>query len=380
MTNSAGSNFYVTYDLFRISDEWSDYRLTSVGDHNGTTSAFIRQCPSNTIFGPCACQGSCADPNGCIESCTVEQSCFCPSPYLLLGSDCVPQERCSCFMQEIGVISENGTYFSSDCSEHCTCEKGTLMCDRDVQCDTNAVCEKRNNVRKCYCNEGYAGDGQTCTRTAPPVLPGCYDFFTSGFPDGVYTISPTGWTGLPFEVYCNMSHGGGWTVMQRRVNRSVSFTRNWDVYKDGFGIPNHELWLGNEKLSYMTNQQTFELRIDVIKEADDAHWNMNYELFRVDNEDNNYQLELGTYFGNAGFDYMTRHRNRQFSTPDRDNDDTSYRHCAALSNSGWWFGGYCWTADLNQMVNGTSHLANIHELITYRYHPVRFTQMKIRPI
>lgn len=88
--------------------------------------------------------------------------------------------------------------------------------------------------------------------------------------------------------------------MQRRVNRSVSFTRNWDGYKDGFGIPDHELWLGNEKLSYMTNQQTFELRIDVIKEEDGAHWNMNYDLFRVDNEDSNYQLELGTYFGNAG--------------------------------------------------------------------------------
>ncbi|KAJ8035663.1 hypothetical protein HOLleu_19408 [Holothuria leucospilota] len=106
-------------------------------------------------------------------------------------------------------MKENESKFSSDCSEHCTCDEGTLMCDRNLRCDTNAVCEERNNLRKCYYNEGYTGDGQSCTRTGPYT--DCMEVSTFRLPDGVYTIQPTGWTEAPFEVYCNMSHGGGWT-------------------------------------------------------------------------------------------------------------------------------------------------------------------------
>ena len=43
MTNSAGSAFYVTYDLFRISDEWSNYKLTSVGQYDGTAGTIANE-------------------------------------------------------------------------------------------------------------------------------------------------------------------------------------------------------------------------------------------------------------------------------------------------------------------------------------------------
>ncbi|KAJ8035739.1 Fibrinogen C domain-containing protein 1 [Holothuria leucospilota] len=102
-----------------------------------------------------------------------------------------------------------------------SCEEGTLTCDRNFQCDVNAVCEERNKIRKCYCNQGYTGDGLSCTRTAPPT--DCYDVFTSDLPDGVYTIQPTGWAESPFQVYCNMSHGGGWTVSLVQLNCMHSF-------------------------------------------------------------------------------------------------------------------------------------------------------------
>ncbi|KAJ8035667.1 Fibrinogen C domain-containing protein 1 [Holothuria leucospilota] len=60
--------------------------------------------------------------------------------------------------------------------------------------------------------ESFISQRPASTPSAPSIPTDCYDVFTSGSPDGVYTIQPTGWTGSPFEVYCNMSHGGGWTV------------------------------------------------------------------------------------------------------------------------------------------------------------------------
>lgn len=35
MTNSGGVSFFVNYDKFRISDEFSDYNLTSLGEYSG---------------------------------------------------------------------------------------------------------------------------------------------------------------------------------------------------------------------------------------------------------------------------------------------------------------------------------------------------------
>ena len=64
--------------------------------------------------------------------------------------------------------------------------------------------------------------------------------------DGIYEIT-TLYSRRTMKVYCDMTSDEekGWTVLQRRQDGSVNFTRNWFQYKYGFGDLNGEFWLGN---------------------------------------------------------------------------------------------------------------------------------------
>ncbi|PIK42667.1 hypothetical protein BSL78_20478 [Apostichopus japonicus] len=87
--------------------------------------------------------------------------------------------------------------------------------------------------------------------------------------------------------------------VQRRVNGSVDFFRNWTSYKEGFGELDHEFWLGNDKLYYLTNQGRYTLRIDLVDRNGSSYF-AKYDLFRINDENDNYQLsELGTFSGTA---------------------------------------------------------------------------------
>ena len=65
------------------------------------------------------------------------------------------------------------------------------------------------------------------------------------------------------NVFCDMQTlGGGWTVIQRRGdfgNPSDFFLRNWTEYRNGFGRPDRELWLGLEYMFLLTNVETVQV-------------------------------------------------------------------------------------------------------------------------
>ncbi|XP_071836749.1 fibrinogen-like protein A [Apostichopus japonicus] len=114
---------------------------------------------------------------------------------------------------------------------------------------------------------------------------------------GVFMIKPDGYL-EPFEVYCDGTDtSGGWTVIQRRIDGSIDFGRNWGSYKTGFGFLSREFWLGNEKLSFLTNQKKYQLVIDMTT-PNGSLIRVSYDHFRISDAFSYFKLlNLGQYSG-----------------------------------------------------------------------------------
>ncbi|XP_019948011.2 fibrinogen-like 2a isoform X2 [Paralichthys olivaceus] len=167
--------------------------------------------------------------------------------------------------------------------------------------------------------------------------------------NGVYHVTPDPRNGT-FEVYCDMeSYGGGWTVIQQRLNGSVSFNRTWVEYKKGFGNLRGEFWLGNDHMHLLTKAKDMILRIE-LEDFEGVREYAKYDQFYVSNEFLRYRLSISGYSGTAGnaisFNKHFNHDQKFFSTPDRDNDMYPSGNCGAYYSSGWWFDA-CMSANLN---------------------------------
>ncbi|XP_071835328.1 uncharacterized protein [Apostichopus japonicus] len=400
---SNGASFYTTYKGFRITDERGQYKVTHIEPLESNARPFPSICPTNMIYGTCTCQATCEDPNGqsgCYSDCLGSEGCTCPAGFLLQGSDCIRASECGCFVAEANLVIPDGeTFVNDDCTQKCSCINNQLICE-DYRCSTNAVCDVRNEIRQCYCDEGYEGDGENC----PPSVSyrDCQDVYDADHrQDGVYTIMPTGWPGIPFDVHCKMENGGGWTVFQRRNDGSPSFDQNWAAYKNGFG-DSRNFWLGNEKLHYLTNQRNYKLRFDITTSSGLAKY-AEYTEFQVESESSNYTInKLGIHSGNTGY-YLSYNKGKQFSTHDRDNDACGNFNCAEKHKSGWWHSNtwcscysysYCYYFQYSSSckalctphnLNGVYNGGNGERIFSYYYYyynyycSPQFVEMKIRP-
>ncbi|KAJ4946279.1 hypothetical protein JOQ06_023947 [Pogonophryne albipinna] len=221
----------------------------------------------------------------------------------------------------------------------------------------------------------------------------CSQLFSSGCESsGFYSIKPHG-SPFPFRVYCDMSDGGGWTVIQRRINGTESFNRSWAEYKDGFGDKDAEFWLGNDNLHYITAQGNYSLRIN-LGDFDGNQRYAEYKNFQVANEKDHYRLAFGSYVGTAGdalsgsyqvgASEWASHQGIKFSTHDQDNDN--YKgNCAQEDNGGWWF-NKCHSAHLNGMYYPNGHYSALTDngvvWYTWRgwWYSLKTSSMKLRPM
>ncbi|XP_013866908.1 fibrinogen gamma chain [Austrofundulus limnaeus] len=193
----------------------------------------------------------------------------------------------------------------------------------------------------------------------------CQDIANKGATkSGLYYVKPAK-APEKFLVYCEIdSFGRGFTVLQRRRDGSVDFSKDWIQYREGFGYlspdDTTEFWLGNEKIHLLTATATVPivLRIELVDWEGNKKY-ADYNMFRIGSEADKYRLTYGYYFGGDagdafdGFDFgddpsdkfYTSHNGMQFSTVDSDNDRYD-GNCAQQDGSGWWM-NRCHAAHLN---------------------------------
>lgn len=117
----------------------------------------------------------------------------------------------------------------------------------------------------------------------------CVDLLNAGMRDsGVFYLQIRGTTYWFLKVFCEQEVAeGGWTVskilidyakdvaiflktfnqvIQRRDDFGdprENFNRDWNDYKNGFGDPAKEFWLGNENIYMLTNNEEYILRVEL---------------------------------------------------------------------------------------------------------------------
>lgn len=140
---------------------------------------------------------------------------------------------------------------------------------------------------------------------------------------------------------------GGWTIIQQRIDGSVSFDRSWEEYKLGFGNLSRDHWIGLENIHLLTRQQPVHISFELLMTLTGNLATATYYMFQVKNETTNftmnvwpnatYNQEMSKYIAKAnGFSYSN---GMQFSTKDRDNDLCAC-NCAqdpVVGGGGYWY-------------------------------------------
>ncbi|XP_078313997.1 ryncolin-4-like [Crassostrea virginica] len=196
--------------------------------------------------------------------------------------------------------------------------------------------------------------------------------------DGVYEIYPA--KSMKTYAFCDMTtNGGGWTVIQNRMNKSTDFYRTWKEYKAGFGSPSQNYWIGNDVIHLLTKNKPQRLRVELQRYSFGEKGSGEYSTFAVGNETSKYRLNVSGFKGIIG-DSLAYHNGMKFSTRDQDNDKSG-RSCSQNFHGAWWYNA-CHESNLNGKYMGTDtndRQSNMWYRWKYTRESFKTTRMMIRP-
>ena len=270
------------------------------------------------------------------------------------------------------------------------------ICHYDLECrsfdfamisDSEGVCSFFDVYAYTRTDQSLALTNKTGAKLYSKIpLKDCARLYREGYrKDGLYDIvNPLNHL-LTIKIYCSMTlDGGGWTVFQRRFDGSVEFkNRTWLEYKEGFGNPQGEYWLGNEAVHRLTSTEEFDYMVWA-KAFDGVTAKRKLLGFRLGNEASGYRFhyqglasgyeDQPLYANNKGYSNMN---GAEFSAFDR-----GLTVCAA-SFGGWWHRGcqaYAMNGDYSYNGVPLSH-ANGIMWVDFRdhYESLKESQLMIRP-
>ena len=223
---------------------------------------------------------------------------------------------------QVKLLQDWRNLFSSYCGTHAAGQCGPCLCRDDYRLPEKYFCDCRNQ----------------------PAQRDCLEHRNRGYTvDGLYTLTMNGYKIV--DAFCDQTtDGGGWTVIQRRMDGSINFFRRWKEYKKGFGQLQREHWLGNENIYLLSAQAIIpgsEAMIQLkIRGRGESMFTERYGFIQIDSEYNNYMLHVKKPSGTFSPTYFTSYNHlTEFSTYDKDNDKGS-KHCARDTQfSGWWING-----------------------------------------
>jgi len=207
----------------------------------------------------------------------------------------------------------------------------------------------------------------------------CADQFALGKTEsGTYPITLAGKT---INVFCDMeTHGGGWTVLQRRgdFGRPANyFLRGWKDYRDGFGNPNEDHWVGLTYWNNVTLSKPQQLLIEM-EDWDGNRTEIAVNNFIIGTEFFKFRIIYASIDGEFGESLPKK--GTKFSTQDNDNDAWK-NNCASRFKGAWWYSA-CHNSNLNGLYLKGEHETfgngvNWYHWKGYHY-SVKSTEMKVR--
>ncbi|XP_046330988.2 angiopoietin-2-like [Haliotis rufescens] len=184
----------------------------------------------------------------------------------------------------------------------------------------------------CDCTGSFAGT--YCERYWDDCSEGFKMGITAG---GVHTIQPRPFA-TPFQVYCDMRFGGRTYVQKQSLG--IDFYRTWQEYRDGFGTPGGDFWLGLEKMKAISDKTPGRLIINMLYKKGQPTWGQIIcHSFKLTDELDGFRLNFSHTAAskNPINDVITDLRGARFSTKDRDHDEDPAGSCSQKHHSGWWF-------------------------------------------